>query len=177
MRIAGLVLFYLGVTAGAFVTVRELSIVTWWQYGITVAIAVAGVVLLRLTARGGATDQKTAAAELQVVHESLAATLAAIEALNAERERVGVYGIHGRIDADVMHDVNRFVEVRETIATVHGLDVYARTMDAFASGERALNRAWSASADGYVDEVHACLDRAERSVRRALDTLQETKAA
>lgn len=177
MRNVALVVFYFGVTAGAFVTVRESSQVTWLHYGITVAIAIVGVVLLRMTARSAASDHQTVKSGMLTVRESLDAVAGHLERLNRERESIGVYGIHGRIDADVMDEINRFVEVRETIATVHGLDVYAQTMDAFASGERALNRAWSASADGYIDEVWACLDRAERNIRRAIGVLDAQKGS
>ena len=34
-----------------------------------------------------------------------------------------------------------------------GMTAYAEVMSRFAAGERLLNRAWSASADGYLDEV------------------------
>ena len=33
-------------------------------------------------------------------------------------------------------------------------------MSAFAAGERYLNRVWSASADGYVDEAREYIERA-----------------
>jgi hypothetical protein len=44
-------------------------------------------------------------------------------------------------------------------------------MTEFAAGERAVNRSWSAAADGYVDEVAVCLEKAElffRNVETAL---------
>jgi hypothetical protein len=34
---------------------------------------------------------------------------------------------------------------------------YAELMDRFAAGERQINRAWSAAADGYLDEATRCL--------------------
>ena len=38
-------------------------------------------------------------------------------------------------------------------------------MSSFAAAERYLNRCWSASADGYVDEVHAYLEHAAAQFR------------
>ena len=43
--------------------------------------------------------------------------------------------------------------------TQFGLAAFADVMTAFASGERSINRAWSASADGYFDEAESCLER------------------
>jgi hypothetical protein len=40
-------------------------------------------------------------------------------------------------------------------------------MSNFAAGERYINRVWSASTDGYVDEVNLYLDRALRQFREA----------
>lgn len=45
-----------------------------------------------------------------------------------------------------------FPEARETIVARGGLGKYARVMDAFAGGERKVNRAWSAAADGNLGE-------------------------
>jgi len=50
---------------------------------------------------------------------------------------------------------------------VFGLQSYADVMGAFAAGERYINRVWSASTDGYVDEVYNYLDRATRQFREA----------
>jgi len=48
-----------------------------------------------------------------------------------------------------------------------GLPAYAGIMTEFATAERSINRAWSASADGYIDEVWLSLDRAQRRMHRA----------
>jgi hypothetical protein len=50
---------------------------------------------------------------------------------------------------------------------IFGLQGYADIMSAFAAGERYINRVWSASTDGYVDEVLSYLDRATRQFRDA----------
>jgi hypothetical protein len=65
-----------------------------------------------------------------------------------------------RIDELFLEDFAMFVDARESIAHRYGLSAYADVMSCFAAGERYLNRVWSASADGYIDEVNAYLDRA-----------------
>ena len=50
---------------------------------------------------------------------------------------------------------------------VFGLQNYADVMSAFAAGERYINRVWSASTDGYIDEVRSYLDRATQQFREA----------
>jgi hypothetical protein len=50
---------------------------------------------------------------------------------------------------------------------IFGLQSYADVMSAFAARERYINRVWSASTDGYVDEVRNYLDRPTRQFREA----------
>jgi hypothetical protein len=50
-------------------------------------------------------------------------------------------------------------------------------MSHFAAGERYLNRVWSASADGYVDEVNAYMVKAEEQFSEAFDQLKKLEAA
>jgi hypothetical protein len=43
---------------------------------------------------------------------------------------------------------------------VFGMQNYADVMSAFAAGERYINRVWSASTDGYLEEVRLYLEKA-----------------
>ncbi len=97
--------------------------------------------------------------------------------MNAEREQVGVFGFCQRIDDDCMEPINDFVEAREAIIHQRGLATYAKLMDNFALGERALNRAWCAAADGYIDELYSCLERAQLSMTAALGVVAEQVAS
>ena len=53
-------------------------------------------------------------------------------------------------------------------------------MSSFAAGERYLNRVWSASTDGYFEEVTTYLSRAYSQfieVRQKLDEVHEQQIA
>ena len=49
-------------------------------------------------------------------------------------------------------------------------------MNRFAAGERSLNRVWSATTDGYVDETSDYLERAVGYFDDALETFRTIKA-
>jgi len=49
-------------------------------------------------------------------------------------------------------------------------------MSCFAAGERYLNRVWSASADGYIDEVNDYLDKAKEQFTESLEKIRQLKA-
>ena len=73
-----------------------------------------------------------------------------------------------------MADLDIFVENRESIGHAFGLQSYADVMTHFATAERYLNRCWSASSDGYTDEVNTYLARAKDQFTQALELLRST---
>ena len=64
------------------------------------------------------------------------------------------------IDQKLRTDLRRFADARESMVHLFGLQTYADIMSNFAAGERYINRVWSASADGYVEEAATYLDKA-----------------
>jgi hypothetical protein len=80
-----------------------------------------------------------------------------------------VYEARFEIDRLLREDLNNFANARESMHHVFGLQNYADVMSAFAAGERYVNRVWSASTDGYVDEVRTYLKRATEQLREAYD--------
>ena len=58
-----------------------------------------------------------------------------------------------------------------------GLQSFADVMNPFAAGERYLNRVWSASTDGYIDEAHTYVTKAREQFELALEILHGLKPA
>ncbi len=56
--------------------------------------------------------------------------------------------------------MRRFADARESMVHLFGLQTYADIMSDFATGERYINRVWSASADGYDSEADDYLKKA-----------------
>lgn len=171
----GQVLLALGFLAGAFITVREPSSVTWGPYAVALAATIVGAVLLRIAERSSGAEEHQVQADLATLETSLIGVLDEVRAMNADYDEGDPFAYGPRIDATCMDRLNDFVEAREALIHSYGLTEYAAVMDSFALGERSLNRAWCASADGYVDEVKRCLDRAERYFEVALAVVQENR--
>jgi hypothetical protein len=70
----------------------------------------------------------------------------------------------GKLSAE---SVPAFVAGRALLISRMGLGGYAQLMDRFAAGERQLNRAWSAAADGYEEEAVECLETAAAVLEEA----------
>jgi hypothetical protein len=161
MKNFGLLLISLGFLGGALVSVLEVETLDWLPFTIALAIGVVGVALVRAAERRLVEAEGASGAGVQVVETSLDRLVEHIHRLSAEKESLGVYEVRHRIDELFPEDLLAFVDARESIGHVHGLQAYADVMSHFAAGERYLNRAWTASADGYIDEVHTYLDKCE----------------
>ncbi len=179
MRFTGGLLLMLGFFGAAFVTVRhadaeqlEWQTIEWAWYAIAFVVGLVGVVVLRVTAKSTGTQAHKLDADLEAMKTSLGRLVDKLSAMTAGRDDISVYDVHGRIDDELMIDLNAFVEARETLIHLYGLQPYADLMNRFALSERNINRAWSASADGYIDEVWICMERAlqEMSAARGLLT-------
>ena len=86
--------------------------------------------------------------------------IAGLQDLAVKKDEIPPYELRFEIDRRFRDDLERFADARHSLTHIYGLQTYADIMSAFAAGERYLNRVWSASADGYVDEAHAYITRA-----------------
>ncbi|MCA9718607.1 MAG: hypothetical protein H6713_22285 [Myxococcales bacterium] len=153
-------LLWVGVLLTSFVSVREAASIDWLLYGVTAAVGVAGVVLLRLTAGVGASEADKLRAGIDAMRASLTALRERLTGIEERRQTLDVYEIKDRIDEQLAPELASFADAREAMIPSFGMQGYADVMTRFAGAERMINRAWSASADGYVDEVWICLERA-----------------
>ena len=168
----GHLLMWAGFVTSAFVATSRTEAVDWLAYSLTAAVGVVGVVLLRLKDRGGADSHQQAHETVEHLAGVLQQLADKLSQLRAEKETLDVYDVRHRIDGDLAANLRAFADQRETISEAYSLQLYAEVMNRFAAGERNINRAWSASADGYVDEVWICLKRAESLMREGLEALR-----
>jgi hypothetical protein len=149
--------------------------VKWLLYIPAIGLGVAGVILIRV---GEARQSKTEhhiAARIETVESSLEKIAANINKLNSEKHSIHTYDMRHRIDELFIDDIDNFVDARESIAHRYGLSAYGDVMSSFAAGERYLNRVWSASADGYIDEVNTYLEKTREQFADSLDKIRRLK--
>jgi hypothetical protein len=102
--------------------------------------------------------------------------VANIQQLNENRSQINTCDIHKHIDELFQDDLLAFVNARKGIAHRYGLQAYADIMSCFAAAERYLNRVWSASADGYIDEVNLYLKMAAEQFALSLKGVTDLEA-
>lgn len=172
MKRIGYLLITIGFLAGALVTVIDEQIVKWDYLFGTLVIGVAGIAVVRLGKHRDSRSEHKLAANLQDIETSLTRITGNMTRLNEEKQSINTYDMRHRIDELFSEALTTFVEARQSLAQAYGLQVYADVMSHFASGERYLNRVWSASADGYIDEVTSYLDKAQAQFIAARDKVR-----
>ncbi len=173
----GFLLVVLGFLAGALACVGNETIV-WWNWFIpAVVVGFVGVVLVRVGQRREVRATERLVSNMRAIQDSLRRIAQNITQLAAEKQSIDPYEVRHRLEELFADDLNTFITARESIAHSYGLTTYADVMSCFAAGERYLNRAWCASADGYVDEVHQYLDKAKEQFAASLDKVLALQVA
>jgi hypothetical protein len=180
MRIFGNILVWAAFLAATLLSVVNKVEVPWLYVGPLLAAGFVGVAMVRLGQRQHRTTAHRMMANIQSLKDNIESIAEKVADLNARKASIDTYDIRHQIDREIPNHLDAFVEARETISHQYGLQTYADIMNHFAAGERYLNRVWSASADGYIDEVHEYLELASRQfaeVRQRLSVLQQRSSS
>ncbi len=169
MKRLGFLLVTIGFLGGALASVLNETTVRWGWFIAAVTVGVMGVVMVRTSQMRRVRSADRLVSNMRAIDESLRRIVENITRLNAQKYAIDTYDVRHRIEELFADDLNTFVEARESIAHAYGLAAYADVMNCFAAGERYLNRVWSASADGYVDEVNEYLERAREQLAASLE--------
>jgi hypothetical protein len=172
MKNLGYLLITVGFLTGALVSVLDEELVKWSLYAVALAVGVAGIVIVRTVTHQQAREGGKLARGMEDIDASLDRIVVNIRQLNAAKADLHPYDVRMRIDEVFPDDINMFVEARESIGHVYGLQAYAEVMNYFTAGERYLNRVWSASADGYVDEIDEYLEKSQVQFAGALEQVR-----
>ncbi len=159
----------------AAVEAGDQSTVKWMWYIPALVLGAAGVILIKVDEARQSKTEHHIAARIETVESSLEKITANINKLNAEKHSIHTYDMRHRIDELFIDDIDKFVDARESIAHRYGLAAYGDVMSSFAAGERYLNRVWSASADGYIDEVNTYLEKTREQFTDSLKKIQILK--
>ncbi len=170
-NVLGQALMWAGFLSAALASVSRLEIerdewntIPWIWYGLSLLVGTGGIVVLRMVRAAGKTASAESVTGFESVQSALRKSSQSISLLDDRLDGMTCEEVLEYVDATCVPLLNEFADGRMVIRNRFGTGVYASVMTEFASGERYLNRAWSAAADGYVDEV-------TRSVRHARDFL------
>ena len=172
MRMLGYLLIAISFLVCSFITVLNEVAVNWFWFVPFFLVGVIGVVVARVSSSREATSPEVVEMNISNLTSALENIVDNIRKLNKEKVKIDVYDLPQTIDDTFMDDLNTFVDARESIGDAYTLQDYADIMSHYAAGERYLNRVWSAAADGYLDESHTYIGRAQTQFEEANEKLK-----
>lgn len=172
MKKLGYLLVFIGCIAASLVSVTDVLQVNWVLFSIFLVISIIGIVLIRTSDKKEAMHEETLSRNMKAIVESLERITGDVKSIRSGIDPDKPQDVHRRIDEKLPDHLQTFIESRKTIGHVYGLQAYGHVMNYFATAERYLNRVWSASADGYIDEVTEYMARSEEQFEEALAALR-----
>ncbi len=148
------------------------STVNWLWYGISAGVCIAGIVVLHSGKKSNAAQSQKSEANLKQIKANLADAVVNTDRLGQEIKNMSPRQIMTFIEENLYDDLRDFADGRDSITVEHGLETFASVMTQFAAGERVINRAWCAAADGYVDEATRCISVASDMLGSAKKLLE-----
>jgi len=175
MKNLAYLLLVAGFLFGAYVSALDEYAVNWPLFAIPAVAAIAGVLLAKRAVSAEARSGSVLEANRNELNESLGNIVRDLAEISAGSPPTGER-LRKWIDSTLRNDLRRFADARESMVHLFGLQAYADIMSEFATGERYVNRVWSAAADGYDDEAQRYLARAGEQFRKAQSDLAAVSA-
>ncbi len=180
MKNTGFLLLAAGFLAAAYATALDTAATNWALFIPAAFAGIIGVVLVKRQSRGAARSEQVLSANRTELNESLGNIVSSLEQMGEAGDSISTADLRAEIDTRLREDLRRFADARESLIHLFGLQPYANVMSDFAAGERYVNRVWSASIDGWVDELEEYLGRALEQFTDAqakIKALQQTRSA
>jgi len=160
MKNIAFILVILAFLAGAYLASLDENTINWTYFAPIMLVGAIAAIIYQRESNAAAKHGDVLQNNKQILIESLDNVLSNLEALNGRKDQVPTYEMRFEIDKLFREDLINFAEARESMKHLFSIQHYADIMSSFAAGERYINRVWSASTDGYVDEVMMYVEKA-----------------
>ncbi len=160
-------LVILAFLAGAFLASLDPTTMIWEAFVPVILAGAIGIFLVKRAEIAAAKDSTVLTENRAVLEDRLKNIMANLEQLDGRKDKIPTYEMRFEIDKLFRDDLIEFAEARDSMKHLFGLRAYADIMSSFAAGERYINRVWSASTDGYVDEVLMYVEKALSQFKHA----------
>ncbi len=177
MKNIAFIFVILSFLAGAFLASLDERTMNWVYFVPVMLIGFIAAFIYKREANAAAKHGDLLQNNKQILIKSLNNILQNLEALNGRKDKVPTYEMRFEIDKLFRDDLMNFAEARESMKHLFGIQYFADIMSSFAAGERYINRVWSASTDGYVDEVLMYVGKALDQFQHANDEFNQALAA
>ena len=159
--------------AGSYLASLDERLMNWTYFIPVMLVGFIGAFIYKNAANAAAKHGDVLKNNKKILIESLDNVLRNLEALNGRKEQVPTYEMRFEIDKLFRDDLINFADARDSMKHLFGIQAFADIMSSFAAGERYINRVWSASTDGYVDEVMMYVEKSLYQFKHAKEEFEE----
>jgi len=159
--------------AGSYLASLDERLMNWTYFIPVMLVGFIGAFWYKKEANAAAKHGDVLTNNKKILIESLDNVLVNLEALNGRKEQVPTYEMRFEIDKLFREDLINFADARDSMKHLFGIQAFADVMSSFAAGERYINRVWSASTDGYVDEVLMYVEKSLYQFQHAKEEFNE----
>lgn len=177
MKMLGYSLIILSFLGTSLTAVLHPLSVNWLQFSLFLVAGIVGLTLIKHNKHKESRQSGKLDGHINTMEQCLQKIVSNLQTLNEQRMTLPTYEVRFDIDRLFRKDLNTFADIRKSMLPVFGMQQYADIMSAFAAGERYINRIWSASTDGYEDEVRDYILRAYTQFKEANEIFSNTKIA
>lgn len=167
----------LSFVAGAYLASLHPTEIKWVLFLPVILLGAMGAVLVKRGQRAVAGHSELLDGHRSDLQQSLESIVAKLEQLDAGKLDIPTYDMRFEIDRLFREDLAQFADARDSMKILFGLQHFADIMSSFAAGERYINRIWSASTDGYQDEVLAYVEKSLQQFHHARDLYRRASEA
>ena len=176
MKNISFLLVVLTFLAGAFLTSLDKDHVIWMYFIPVLVVGFVSALLFQKHSNAEAKQGHVLEGNKKILTESLNNILNNLSDLNGRKDKVPTYDMRFEIDKLFREDLLNFADARDSMKHLFGIQHFADIMSSFAAGERYINRVWSASTDGYVDEVMLYVEKSYNQFEHAKEEFDKALA-
>jgi hypothetical protein len=176
MKNISFLLVVLTFLAGAFLTSLDKDHVNWMYFIPVLVVGFVSALLFQKHSNAEAKQGHVLEGNKKILTESLNNIIKNLSELNGRKDKVPTYDMRFEIDKLFREDLLNFADARDSMKHLFGIQHFADIMSSFAAGERYINRVWSASTDGYVDEVMMYVEKSYNQFEHAKEEFDKALA-
>ena len=176
MKNLAFLLVVIAFLAGSFLASLDETHMNWTYFVPVMVVGFIGAIWYKRMANAEAKHGSLLENNKITLIDSLNNILKNLKELDGRKDKVPTYEMRFEIDKLFRDDLINFADARDSMKHLFGIQHFADIMSSFAAGERYINRVWSASTDGYVDEVLLYVEKSLYQFKHAKQEFEKALA-
>jgi len=169
MKVLAIFLIVISVILSSLSALQSVEKVAWIYFIPSLGMGVLGLIIIKLRFKKDKKEAVLNTSNFNNIKVSLTNIINNLDTLKINENNLN--SLNSDLDRLFLEDISKFIEARYLIKYKYGVLSFSNIMSHFAAAERLLNRAWSASVDGYINEVIGSIEASKSEFKLCLESL------